>query len=142
MRPPIDLVLMRSADHPPQKASILELVARDLGARAILSSETFAAESPTLEGGCRLRPRQGDCRGSRGRTELVEFRVTIDAPICARNANVSAPIPHKLTAFFVAESLLRDNAPAESDQVAHETPAWCEDSHNRPGSAEKRTPDC
>jgi hypothetical protein len=29
------------------------------------------------------------------RTELVEFRMTVNAAICIRDANVSAPIPHK-----------------------------------------------
>jgi hypothetical protein len=34
------------------------------------------------------------------RLELVEFRIIIDAAIWVRNANVYAPIRHKLDGFF------------------------------------------
>jgi hypothetical protein len=52
--------------------------------------------------------------------ELVEFRMTVYAAIWGGNGNVSAPIPHKLKGLLMAaaaESLLRDNAPAESAPV-------------------------
>jgi hypothetical protein len=63
-----------------------------------------------------IRPR----RYALSRTELVEFRMTVDAAVWVRNANLSAPIPLSSTAFLMAaaaESLLRDNAPAESVPV-------------------------
>jgi hypothetical protein len=35
-----------------------------------------------------------------GRTELVEVRMTVDAAIWVRNADVSAPVLHKLYRLF------------------------------------------
>jgi hypothetical protein len=103
---PSSLRVRRRVAIPYNPGDVLDLVTRDLAAHAILSPEHSSAVSSTSEGGCRLRLRQGfppfDPRGLRplSRMELVEIRMTVEAVIWARNANVSAPIPHEFNGLF------------------------------------------
>jgi hypothetical protein len=79
------------------------------GRIVILCRRRSVEDTSTVNGagGRRAKPMAGHIASFKieasrplSRTELVEFRMTVDAAIWVRDADVSAPIPHKLDGFF------------------------------------------